>query len=110
MPYGVQSKENQKHSDTDLHRLYRRFGRLLLTYPNLNLNAYVVAQAHHYGHKLSFEKFSNCGWSKELTFVNGGIGVHLLKLDASKVSESKQTLEAYKEIDRIGEERDKVRK
>jgi hypothetical protein len=50
---------------------------------------------------LSFEKFSNCGWSKELAFVNGGIGVHLLKLDMSKISESKQTVDAYKEIDAL---------
>jgi hypothetical protein len=47
---------------------------------------------------LSFEKFSNCGWDKLLVFSNGGIGVHLLKMDMSKVSQVKQTVEAYKEI------------
>lgn len=94
----MQSHEKQKQTDTDLHRLYRRFGRFLMAHPNLEFNTYVVAQAHHYGHKLSFEKFSNCGWSKELNFVNGGIGVHLLKLDMSQISESKQTVDAYKEI------------
>jgi hypothetical protein len=64
----------------------------------LELNTYVLAQAHHYGHKLSFEKFSNCGWDKLLVFNNGGLGVHLLKLDMSKVSEVKQTMQAYQEL------------
>lgn len=73
----------------------------MMLYPELEFNTYVVAQAHHYGHKLSFEKFSNCGWGKELAFVNGGIGVHLLKLDMSKLSESRQTIDAYKEIDQL---------
>lgn len=59
----------------------------------------MLAQAHHYGHKLSFEKFSNCGWKKEIAFDNGGIGVHLLRLDMSQVSEIKQTLHAYQSLD-----------
>lgn len=83
VPYGVQSHAKQRQTDTDLHHLYRRFGRFLRLYPSLEHNTYVVAQAHHYGHKLSFEKFSNCGWSKEIAFKNGGIGVHLLKYDMS---------------------------
>ena len=99
MPYGVQSREKQRQSDTDIHHLYRRFGRFLRTYPALELNSYVLAQAHHYGHKLSFEKFSNCGWRKQIVFENGGIGVHLLKMDMKAVSEVKQTIEAYKTLD-----------
>ena len=104
MPYGVQSKEKQRQTDTDLHNLYRRFGKFLRFYPNLEHNTFVLAQAHHYGHKLSFEKFSNCGWSKEIAFTNGGIGVHLLKLDMSQVSQVKQTMAAYKEIEMIGQQ------
>ena len=99
VPYGVQSKEKQRQTDTDLHNLYRRIGRFLRTYSHLEHNSYILAQAHHFGHKLSFEKFSNCGWDKVLVFSNGGIGVHLLKMDMSQVSEVKQTLEAYKELD-----------
>jgi len=33
-----------------------------------------------------------------LVFNNGGIGVHLLKMDMSQVSQVKQTVEAYKEL------------
>lgn len=103
VPYGVQSKVKQRQTDTDLHHLYRRFGRFLRLFPNIEYNAFVLAQAHHYGHKLSFEKFSNCGWRKEIAFTNGGIGVHLLRLDMSQLSETKQTIDAYKEIDALPE-------
>ncbi|CDW76469.1 UNKNOWN [Stylonychia lemnae] len=98
VPYGEQSKEKQRHTDTDLQNIYRRFGKFIRNYPSLEKNTFVLAQSHHYGHKLSFEKFSNCGWSKELNFSNGGLSVHLLKFDMSQVSEVKQTLQAYKEI------------
>lgn len=41
----------------------------------------MVAKARHYGHDLSFEKYSNCGWKSELHFSNGGLSVNLLKLE-----------------------------
>jgi len=47
---------------------------------------------------LSFEKFSNCGWSKDLFFDNGGLSVYLHKLDMAQISQTKQTVEAYKSI------------
>ena len=50
---------------------------------------------------MSFEKYSNCGWSKELHFSNGGISVNLLKKDMSQISKVKQTIEAYKQIDNV---------
>jgi hypothetical protein len=67
-----------------VQNLYRRFGRFLAkNMGNLEKNTFVVAQANHYGHKLSFEKFSNCGWGKELFFNNGGLNAYLYKLDMS---------------------------
>lgn len=42
---------------------------------------FVVAKSRHYGHELSFEKFSNCGWESKLHFNNGGLAVNLLELD-----------------------------
>jgi hypothetical protein len=54
-----------------------------------------VAKSRHYGHELSFEKFSNCGWSNELHFNNGGLSVNLLKMDPSKLSKTRHTLAAY---------------
>jgi hypothetical protein len=65
---------------------------------NLEFNTYVVAQAHHYGHKLSFQKFSNCGWHNRLFFSNGGLNVYLHQLDMSSISETKQTVQVYKEL------------
>ena len=50
---------------------------------------------------MSFEKYSNCGWDHVLHFSNGGISVNLLKLDMDKKSEVKQTISAYKEMDRL---------
>ena len=43
VPYGVQSKEKQRQTDTDLHNLYRRFGKFLRTYPALEHNSFVLA-------------------------------------------------------------------
>ena len=57
-----------------------------------------MAKSRHYGHDLSFEKYSNCGWKKELHFSNGGMSVNLLKLDMNKQSSVKQTLSAYQSI------------
>ena len=43
VPYGVQSKEKQRQTDTDLHHLYRRIGRFLRTYSHLEHNSYILA-------------------------------------------------------------------
>ena len=61
---------------------------------------YVVAKSRHYGHDLSFEKFTNCGWHSQLHFNNGGLAVNLLRLDPGKLSKVKHTLSAYQSIDR----------
>ena len=57
---------------------------------------FVVAKSRHYGHELSFEKFSNCGWSNELHFSNGGLSVNLLKMDKGKLSKVKHTISGPK--------------
>ena len=44
-------------------------------------HVFVVAKSRHYGHELSFEKFSNCGWDTKLHFNNGGLAVNLLQMD-----------------------------
>ena len=59
---------------------------------------FVLAKSRHYGHELSFEKYSNCGWHNQLHFSNGGLSVNLLKLDMARKSEVKKTLSAYKSI------------
>jgi len=64
-------------------------------------HTYIVARSTHYGHEMSFEKYSNCGWDNVLHFSNGGMSVNLLKLDMDKKSEVKQTISAYKEMDRL---------
>ena len=69
--------------------MYRRLGRFLNEYPNLDKNTFIVAKSTHYGHSLSFEKYSNSGWDKLLHFKNGGINVNLMKLDKSKISRVK---------------------
>ena len=69
-------------------------------YPKLEHNTYILAKDNFHGHHLSFEKYSNCGWSKELVFLNGGLPVHLLKLDMSKVSKVKTTVDAYLGFDK----------
>ena len=46
-------------------------------------HVFVVVKSRHYGHELSFEKFSNCGWENNLHFNNGGLSVNLLKMDYS---------------------------
>ena len=55
-------------------------------YPKLDKNTYIVAKSTHYGHKLSFEKYTNSGWDKIMHFNNGGLNVNLLRLDKSKFS------------------------
>jgi hypothetical protein len=62
-------------------------------------HAYIVAKSTHYGHELSFEKFSNCGWQNALHFSNGGLSVNLLRFNMNKKSSVKRTISAYKEID-----------
>lgn len=44
-------------------------------------HVYILAKSHHYGHELSFQKFSNCGWENTLHFSNGGLSVNLMKLN-----------------------------
>jgi hypothetical protein len=92
VPYGVQSS---KYQAMNLQKTYRGFGKFLTHFPHLEHNSFVVSQAHHYGHSLSFEKYSNLGWEKLLHFSNGGINVNLLKWDQEKLSKSRQRLEAY---------------
>jgi hypothetical protein len=58
-------------------------------------HVYILAKSHHYGHELSFQKFSNCGWENQLHFSNGGLSVNLLKLNQTKVSEVKNVISAY---------------
>ena len=58
-------------------------------------HVFVVAKSRHYGHELSFEKFSNCGWDTKLHFNNGGLSVNLLQMDYSKLSKVRHTLSAY---------------
>jgi hypothetical protein len=64
-------------------------------------HTYIVARSTHYGHEMSFEKYSNCGWDNVLHFSNGGISANLLKLDMDKKSKVKQVISAYKEMDRL---------
>ena len=72
------------------------------TFSHRNLeHAYIVARSLHYGHELSFEKYSNSGWQNALHFSNGGISVNLLKFDMSRKSAVKHTIAAYKDMDRI---------
>lgn len=60
---------------------------------------FVLAKSRHFGHELSFEKFSNCAWKNSLHFNNGGLAVNLLKLaQKSKLSPVKQTISAYKQL------------
>lgn len=59
---------------------------------------FVVAKSRHYGHELSFEKFSNCGWDNKLHFNNGGLAVNLLQMDYSKLSKVRHTLSAYQSL------------
>ena len=49
-------------------------------------HVYVVAQSQHYGHEMSFEKYSNCGWDRPLHFSNGGLSVNLLRYNMTKKS------------------------
>ena len=66
---------------------------------NLQKNGtFIVSQAHHYGHELSFPKYSNLGWDHLLHFSNGGINVNLLKWDQYKLSKQKKILSAYEDI------------
>ncbi len=103
IPYGVQSRQQgglsrrkEKNYDHHLKTTYRNLGRFLKAFPALERNgAYIVSQAHHYGHPLSFEKCSGLGWDKLLHFNNGGINVNLLKLDSKKQSYSKRVYENY---------------
>lgn len=62
-------------------------------------HVFVVAKSRHYGHELSFEKFSNCGWESKLHFNNGGLAVNLLQMDYSKLSKVRHTLSAYQSFD-----------
>ena len=63
----------------------------------------MVCQSHHFGHELSFQKFSNLGWEQKLHFSNGGISVNLLKWNQFKFSATRKMLEAYQDIDMIEE-------
>jgi hypothetical protein len=86
-----------------LQQTYRSFGNFLSFYPNLLKNgSYIVAQAHHHGHDLSFEKYSNLGWEPLLHFSNGGVNVNLLKWNQQRVSKARQRLQAYDELNQIG--------
>ena len=64
-------------------------------------NIYIVARSTHYGHEMSFEKFSNCGWENVLHFSNGGISANLLRFDMDRKSKVKHVISAYKEMDRL---------
>jgi len=61
-------------------------------------HVYILAKSNHYGHELSFQKYSNCGWDSKLHFVNGGLPVNLLRLNPKKLSPVKATLGAYKSL------------
>lgn len=61
-------------------------------------HVYVLAKSTHYGHELSFQKFSNQNWASALHFANGGLSVNLLRLDPSKKSKARSTLQAYQEL------------
>lgn len=58
----------------------------------------MVAKSRHWGHDLSFEKFSNCGWHNNLHFSNGGLSVNLLRMDPAKLSKVKHTIAAYQSV------------
>ena len=67
-------------------------------------HVYIVARSRHYGHELSFEKFSNCGWDSALHFSNGGLNVNLLRLNMAKLRDEgnvKRTISAYKSMSRL---------
>ena len=128
VPYGHQSQEKQHKDVRDTQNMYRNLGRFLRTIPvkqendtpvqsveeAINISSesdalqttvkqngpdvFVLAKARHYGHELSFEKFSNCGWRNQLHFSNGGLSVNLLKLDPTKLNKTRHTLAAYQSV------------
>lgn len=128
IPYGVQSREKQHTSIRDTQNLYRRLGRFIqrvsvpvqetttieasqselsvIRHDSLrNLeHAYVLARSTHFGHELSFEKYSNSGWQNMLHFSNGGISVNLLRFDMTRKSKVKHVIGAYKDMDRLSED------
>jgi len=69
------------------------FGRFLKE-TELN-DAFVIARKMQYSNPLSFEKYSNLIWDKELDFVNGGMNVFMLRLRLDKINETKETIKAY---------------
>ena len=100
VPYGVQSAQasNKKENKYIYHlqKTYRTFGKLLSTNlgeraaQNLERNGtFVICQSHHYGHQMSFQKYSNLGWEDLLHFSNSGINVNLVKWNQKKISKPK---------------------
>jgi len=71
-----------------------------LGFQNLE-HAYILARSTHFGHEMSFEKHSNCGWQNVLHFSNGGINVNLLRFDMARKSQVKNVIAAYKDMDRL---------
>ena len=98
VPYGVQS---QKYQQMNLQKTYRMFGKMLTYFPHLQHQVFVVAQAHHFGHNLSFEKYSNVGWENVLHFNNGGLSVNLLKWNQKRISTVRTQIQAYSEMDKL---------
>jgi len=85
VPYGNQVlKPSEVKSKTALvnyspiQNTFRRFGRFLKE--NQISKTYVVSRKMQTSNPLSFERFSNLIWDKELDFVNGGMNVNMLKL------------------------------
>ena len=72
---------------------FRRFGKFIKE--NEMDSTYVVAWKMNYSNPLSFEKYSNVIWDKNLDFVNGGLNVYMLKAWLDKVNEPKETVKAY---------------
>lgn len=58
-------------------------------------NTYVVARKMQYSNPMSFEKYSNLIWDKELDFINGGMNVYLLKVRLDLKNKSKERVKAY---------------
>ena len=60
-----------------------------------------MSQSLHYGHPLSFPKYSNQGWEPMLHFSNGGLSVNLLKWNRHRQSKTRNMLEAYAQFDGV---------
>jgi len=92
-PKAVKQSKDELLDYNQIQSMFRRFGRFLKE-TELK-DAFVIARKMQYSNPLSFEKYSNLIWDKELDFVNGGMNVFMLRLRLDKINETKETIKAY---------------